>query len=94
MNVPPYALDLTVDTREGRHIRLWLPILLLWPLFFALGVLAFVVTLVVDTLLLVFGQRYHHYSLLLFRSFEALTETRGMVIRFKDGDSSVDMTLL
>lgn len=94
MNVPPLVLDLHVDRPERGPLHVWLPLFLLWPLLFALGVLALVLTLLLDTWLLVLGRRYHHYSMLLFRCFEAFTETRGMVIRINDGDAAVDMTLL
>ena len=39
------------------------------------------------------GRRYHHYTLLLVRSFAALCETRGMVIRVNDEKTAVDMTV-
>ncbi len=92
MNVPPAILDLKVAPPDGRRVRLWLPIFLLWPLFLALGVLALVFTVIADFVLIVIGKHYHHYTILLVRSFEALTETRGMVIRINDGETAVDMT--
>ena len=51
------------------------------------------VTIVADVVLLLVGRRYHHYTLLLVRSFEALGETRGMVIRVNDEKTAVDMTV-
>jgi hypothetical protein len=93
MNMPPAILDLKVAPPDGRRVHLWLPIFLLWPLFLALGVLALVFTVIADFALIVIGKRYHHYTILLARSFAALCETRGMVIRINDGTTTVDMTV-
>jgi hypothetical protein len=93
MNVPPMILDLKVASPDRRPVRLWLPLFLLWPLVLALGVLALVLTIAADVVLLLLGQRYHHYTVLLVLSFGALCETRGMVIRFNDSKTAVDMTV-
>ena len=92
MSVPPLILDLKVANSARRPVRLWLPLFLLWPLALALGVLALAVAIVVDALVLLVGRR-RHYTLLLIRSFEALGETRGMVIRFSNEKTAVDMTV-
>lgn len=94
MNIPPVILDLRVAPPDRRPVRLWLPVFLLWPLFLALGLLALGLTVVVDIVLLVRGERYHHYTVLLVRSFEALTETRGTVIHINDDKANVDLTFL
>jgi hypothetical protein len=94
MNVPPTILDLRIASPEReRPLHLWLPLFLLWPLALALGVLALVLTLLADVVLFLLGRHYHHYTILLASSFAALTETRGMVIRFNDGKTAVDMTV-
>lgn len=93
MNVPPLVLDLKVVRPERRPVRLWLPLFLLWPLALVLGVLALLFTMVADGVLLVLGRRYHHYTILLVRSFATLGETRGMVIRFSNEETAVDMTV-
>jgi hypothetical protein len=93
MNVPPMILDLRVASPERRPVHVWLPLFLLWPLALALGVIALVFTVLADVVLLLLGRRYHHYTLLLVRSFEALTHTRGMVIRFNDDKTAVDLTV-
>lgn len=92
MNMPPTILDLTITPNDGRRTHLWLPLFLLWPTFLVLFVLALAFTIIADLFLLVFGRRYHHYTLLLVRSMGVLNETRGMVLRFNDGNASVDMT--
>ena len=93
MKLPPLVLDLRMVRPERRPVRLWLPLFLLWPLALVVGVLVLVLTLVADALLLVLGRRYHHYTVLLVRSFEVLGETRGMVIRFSNEKTAVDMTV-
>jgi len=91
--IPPAVLDLRIAPPDRRPIHLWLPLFLLWPLALALGILALVLTILVDAVLLVAGQRYHHYTVLLVRSFGALCQTRGMVLRFNDDKTTVDMTV-
>jgi len=93
MNVPPAIVDLRIDPENGRPHHLWLPVFLLWPFALAFGVLALVLTVIADTVLLLAGRRYHHYTILTAKSFAALTETRGMVVRFNDGKTAVDMTV-
>ncbi len=94
MNVPPSILDLRIAPTDRSPFHLWVPLFLLWPLALALGVLALVLTILVDAALVLLGRRYHHYTMLLARSLAALTETRGMVIRFDDRTTAVDMTIL
>ena len=93
MNVPPLVLDLRVVRPERRPVHLWLPLFLLWPLALVLGVLALLLTMVADGVLFVLGRRYHHYTILLVRSFATLGETRGMVVRFSNEKTAVDMTV-
>jgi hypothetical protein len=93
MNVPPTILDLRVAPADDKPVHLWLPLFLLWPLALVLGVLALIFTILADVMLMVLGRRYHHYTILVLRSFEALCETRGMVIRFSDDKTTVDMTV-
>lgn len=92
--VPPAILDLRVARQDARPLRLWLPLVLLWPLGFALGLVALVITTLVDVVLLLIGQRYHHHTLLLVRSFLALNETKGMAIRVHADDQAIDITVL
>jgi len=93
MTLPPMILDLTVASSHRRPVHLWLPLFLLWPLALALGVLALLLTIVADAVLFLLGRRYHHYTVLLVRSFAALGETRGTVIRFSNQKTAVDMTV-
>jgi len=93
MSLPPMILDLRVASPDRRPVHLWLPLFLLWPFALLLGVLALGVALVADVVLLLRGRRYHHYAVLLARSFAVLGETRGTVIRFSNEKTAVDMTV-
>jgi hypothetical protein len=93
MNVPPYAIDVRVVEPGAKGFRIWVPMFLLWPLLLVLGVIALLVAVCADVLLVVVGQRYHHYSAFLLRSFEALTETRGLKVYAKDEGTTVDVTV-
>jgi len=93
MNLPPMILNLRVASPQRRSVHLWLPLFLLWPFALLLGVLALGVALVADGVLLLRGRRFHHYTVLVARSFAALCETRGMVIRFSNEKTAVDMTV-
>jgi hypothetical protein len=93
MKLPPAILDLRVASPDRRPVHLWLPLFLLWPVFLVFGVLALVLTILADVVLLLLGQRYHRYTILLVRLFGTLCETRGMVIRVSDEKAAVDMTV-
>jgi len=93
MKLPPMILDLTVASSQRRTRHLWLPLFLLWPLALVVGVLALVLAIVADAVLFLLGRHYHHYTVLLVRSCAALGETRGMVIRFSNEKTAVDMTV-
>lgn len=93
MNVPPAILDLRIAHSGRRPWHLWIPLFLLWPLVLAIAILALVLTVLADVVLLLIGQRYHHYTILLARSFAALTELRGMAISFNDKETAVEMTV-
>jgi len=92
MKLPPAILDLTITPSDRKRIHLWLPLFLLWPLALVIAVFLLAVTILVDVGQLILGRRYHHYTLLVARSFGVLAETRGMVLRFNDGNANVDMT--
>lgn len=94
MNLPPAILDLRVAPPDRRPLHLWLPIFLLWPLFLALAVIALVLTVLVDLVLLLAGERYHHYTLLLAKSLGAFTATRGLKVTIDDHRNTVSLTVL
>lgn len=94
MNIPPAIIDLRVQQAEGRSHHVWLPLFLLWPLVLALAIICLVLTACVDAALIIMGRRYHHYTLLVARALGAMTETRGMIVRVRDGRSTVDLTVM
>jgi hypothetical protein len=93
MNFPPAILDLDITPEDGHRVRLWLPLFLLWPLALALAMVALVFTILADVVLLILGQRYHYYTVLLVRSLAALCQTRGMAIRVNDSKAAVSVTV-
>jgi hypothetical protein len=93
MSLPPAFIDVAWAGPGSKPHRLWLPLFLLWPLALALGLIALVFTALADVVLLIAGQRYHHYTILLARSFLALNETRGMVLRIHSDGTTVDLTV-
>lgn len=93
MTMPPMLLHLYVASPERTPIRLWLPLFLLWPLVILLIVLPLLLAVLVDVVLWLTGQRYHHYSLLIVRVLGLLGETRGMVVRVRNKEATVDVTV-
>jgi hypothetical protein len=93
--IPPYLFDLRVAEKGKRPVHVWLPLFLLWPLGIVLFALAFVVTAVLDVLLLAFGQRYHHYTLFLLGCLEMMSQTRGLIVHVRGvEEATVDLTVL
>ena len=93
MSLPPLLLDLRVESPGRRRIRLWLPVVLLWPLALALAAVALLLALAVDAVLFAAGRRYHHYSALLARSFAVVGDTRGLVIHIDNANAAVHVTV-
>ena len=93
MKLWPYLLDLSIGPHDReRPIHLWLPLFLLWPPLVVLALLAFVVTIPVDAVLLLVGRPYHRFTLLAYRCFELLAETRGLSVRINADNNHIDMT--
>lgn len=78
--MPPLSMWLYVASPGHRKVRLWLPLFLLWLLLLPFVVIALVVAVIVDSVLWIGGQRYHHYTLLLVRCLELISDTRGLVV--------------
>lgn len=91
--MPPYLIDVRIRPEDGRPFRVWLPLLLLWPLLLVLAVLALVLTLLVDIALWAFGQDYHYYTLLLAGAFGLLSDLRGITVHITDTRSLVDVVI-
>jgi hypothetical protein len=93
VNVPPAILHLVVARPGGRSVRLWLPLFLLWPLALAVGVVALLITIIVDVALVLLGRRYCRYTILLARMFTLVGETRGMDIRINSEQETFNLTV-
>ena len=92
--MPPYLFDLRVVEAGKRPVHIWIPVFLLWPLGIVLYVLALVVSIVLDVLLFVIGQRYHHHTIFLAGCLGLLSQTRGLTVHVRDARANVDLTVL
>ncbi len=93
MRMPPAIFDLRVADSGKRPFRIWLPVFLLWPLAIVLFVLGFVVTILVDIVLVIFGQRFHGYTMFLLGCLDLLTETHGLTVYVRNENTYVDLTV-
>lgn len=89
--LPPMLLYVRVGSHERAGHGLWLPLFLVWLILLPIVVLVFVVTIVVDTALLIAGQDYHHYTALLLRCFGVLGATRGTEVRIDSNEAVIDV---
>jgi len=87
--MPPLTMWLHIESPGHRNVRLWLPLFLLWLLLLPLMLLVLVITAVIDLALIIVGERYHHYTLLLLGCLGLLADTRGMVVRVHAADRSI-----
>ena len=92
--MPPMLLYVRVGTPERPGFGLWLPLFLVWLILLPLVVLVLVIAMTVDVLLLLAGQSYHHYTLLLFRCFGVLGATKGTLISIHADGHVVDIDLV
>jgi hypothetical protein len=88
---PPMLLYLRFSTPERTRRGLWLPLFLIWLLLLPLIVLVLSVTVAVDFVLLLVGQKYHHYTLLVLHTFGLLGATRGTVVHVHLDETNVDI---
>jgi len=89
--MPPMLMHLRISTPEKQRSGVWLPLFLVWLILLPLVLLILVVTSVVDVVLFVAGETYHHYTLLLFRCFGVLAATRGTEVRIRADATDIDM---
>jgi hypothetical protein len=92
--IPPAILDLHFPRKDGSPFHLWLPVFLLWPLLWLLWILVLVPAVLVDLVLLLVGRDYHHYSLLLGRSYLLVCATRGLMVRVNGPETNVSLTFV
>ncbi|HET6350587.1 MAG TPA: hypothetical protein VFG89_00440 [Coriobacteriia bacterium] len=89
----PWSMWVSVRRPDRKSVRVWLPLLLLWLILLPLVVLAFAITVIVDIAMLVAGQDYHHYTLLLYRCLALIGDTRGMVVTVHGDGTDVDISI-
>jgi hypothetical protein len=89
--LPPMLLHLRVGPPDRTPFGLWLPLFLVWLILLPIVVLVLVIAIIVDLGLLLAGERYHHYTLLLLRCFGVLAATRGTEVRIHADKTDIDI---
>ena len=91
--LPPIVVDVRVHRQDARGFRIWVPLVLFWPLLLLLLALALVVTVLFDLALWVGGSSYHHYTMLLLGTVRLLPETRGTRAHIVNDADRVDIEI-
>ncbi len=89
MQIPPMVIDVRVDDPNSKSFRVWLPIVLLWPLLLIVVGFALIVSVLVDLVLWLSGSTYHHFTQLIFGALALLSETRGTHVDVLAKDATV-----
>jgi hypothetical protein len=92
MNMPPYAVALRIVEQERTKFRIWFPLFLLWPLALVFLILTFIVTVVVDAIRLLSGQK-GTYTRLVVGVLGVVGEVRGVEVFVQDPVRTVALTL-
>lgn len=90
--MPPSIIDMRFESPGKKPFHIWLPLFLLWPLVLLVVALGLCLTIPTDFILVVAGQRYHHYSALWLRLFWFLADLNGMVLRIHTATTYADLT--
>ncbi len=93
MSLPPYIVDVRVAHQGGRRRRLWLPVVVLWPLLALLGLLALAGAVLVDAVLLATGYGQGRWTALVAAAFAAVAEARGLRISVDGPRTTVDVVV-
>lgn len=91
---PPMLLYLRFGKADHLGSGIWLPLFLVWLVLLPVVVFVLLLTTLVDVVLFLSGQRYHHYTLLLLRCFGVLGAMRGAVVRVHSKESVVDIDVV
>jgi len=75
--LPPLVIDVRVQERGKRSVRIWFPFVILWPLLLLVIGFLLIVSVLVDLALLVAGAEYHHFTLLVLTTTGLLAQVRG-----------------
>ena len=87
--LPPWLVDVRVKEPGKKGFRIWVPFVIFWPLMLALGLVALVVTIVVDAVLFIVGALYHHSTELLLRFFNVFSECRGLRVDVQEESGEI-----
>jgi hypothetical protein len=87
--LPPWLIDVRVKEPGKKGFRIWVPFVIFWPLMLVLGLVALVVTLVVDVVLFIVGARYHHFTKLLLTAFQTFNECRGLKVDVQEESGEI-----
>ncbi len=88
---PPMLMYVRIAEPHTERHGIWLPLFLVWLLLLPLVLLVLAVALVVDIVLFLVGQKYHHYTLFLLGAFGLLGGTRGLVVHIDSDKTNVDI---
>jgi hypothetical protein len=87
--LPPWLIDVRVKEPGKRGFRIWVPFVIFWPLLLVLGLVALVVTVIVDAVLFIVGARYHHFTKLLLGLFLTFNECRGLKVDVQEANGEI-----
>ncbi len=89
MLLPPMVVDVRIRERGERSFRVWLPVVLLWPLLLVLVGFALVISVPVDLVLWISGSSYHHSTLMIFGALGVLSAARGTQVNIAASDATL-----
>lgn len=85
---PPLMMWISVRKKAGRSVKLWLPLIILWPLILVAAVLFIPIAFICDR---IFGSK----ALLMgFRIYSVLCATRGLSVDVKQQNDSVRVYII
>jgi hypothetical protein len=91
--MPPAIVDVLVVPKGRKRVHIWVPMFLLWPLLLVLAILGLVLTIVVDSVLLVSFRRYHDYTRLLLGCLGLFADCRGLSLDIDNRETTVRLTV-
>ena len=91
--LPPLVVHVRVRGEGTRGFRIWLPVVLFWPLLLVVFVLALIGTAVADLVQASMGATYHRYTAFLLSALRLLPETRGTRVYVAGDDNLLDIEI-
>lgn len=87
--LPPWLIDVRVREAGSRGFRIWVPLVVLWPLMLVLGLIALFVSVIVDAVRVLAFRRNHHCTALLLGCYFTANEARGTLVDVRGKDGSI-----